>query len=601
MKVLFATSEFADFAKSGGLGEVAAGLPRALRRLGVDVRILMPGYPAVLAKATELQLIGELPGRAGIPACRLGQIRTDDGLIVHVLLAAPLYQRRGTVYARPDGTDWPDNDLRMGRLSLAAAEMARGRGGAGWTPDLLHVNDWPGGLAPAYLRWEGDPIPTLLSVHNLGHQGIFGADHRHALGIPEQAFAINGVEFFGQVSFAKAGLYYADHVCAVSPTYAREITTEPLGGGLHGLISGLAERGQLSGIVNGIDEIWDPSCDPYLPVPFGSSELRGKRVNAEMVRTGLCLALSEGPLFGVVSRLVPQKGLDIVAAAAAALVAEGGQIAILGLGEPKTELVMNRLSRRHRDHIGVLVGFNEPMAHRILAASDFLLMPSRFEPCGLTQMQAQRMGTLLIAHATGGLADTIEDGVTGFLFDALSPAALVAACRRGFEVFRDPARLDAMRRAAMSRRFGWTAAAGAYLALYVRLTGKPLPVPLPERRHAKHPNRRPPLLCRPRRRLDASWIITMMSGTVGKSLSRCGSSRTTAGGGVADAVSAAGHVGCQVFGRCGVGGGRPSGAEGAVCRLTPRPRPTQASRHAPSHRHRRHRHHRHRADRHRPR
>ncbi len=485
MQVLFATSEIADFTKSGGLGEVAAGLPRALRRLGADVRILMPGYPAVLAKAPEIRLIGTLPGRSAIPSCRLGRISTEDGLVVYVLLAPSLYQRRGTAYGRPDGTDFPDNDLRMGRLSLAAAEIARGRGGIGWQPDLLHVNDWPGALAPAYLRWENASVPTLLSVHNLAHQGIFSADHRHGLGIPEWAFAINGVEFHGNVSFLKAGLFYADHVCAVSPTYAREITTEAHGNGLHGLTQGLAAQGRLSGIVNGIDEtLWNPETDPYLPIHFGPDDTRAKRRTADLVRTGLCLASSDGPMFGVVSRLVHQKGLDLVAEVAPEIVRQGGQIAILGLGEPQTELILNRLSRRHRDHIGVLVGFNESMAHSILAASDFLLMPSRFEPCGLTQMQAQRLGTLPIAHATGGLADTVEDGVTGFLFHTLSPEALLAACRRGFAAFREPARLMEMRRAAMARHFGWERAAREYLALYSRLSGQPIPVlpvePAPE-------------------------------------------------------------------------------------------------------------------------
>ncbi len=479
MKVLFATSEFADFAKSGGLGEVAAGLPRALRAMGADVRILMPGYPAVLAKASEVRLIGQLPGRAGISPCRLGQVRTADGLIVYILLAPALYQRRGTAYSRPDGTDWPDNDLRMGRLSLAAAELARGQGGTGWQPDVLHVNDWPGGFAPAYLRWDGASIPTLLSVHNLGHPGVFGADHRHGLGIPEHAFAIDGVEFHGNISFLKAGLYYADHVTAVSPTYAREITTEALGGGLHGLTRGLAARGQLDGIVNGIEEGWNPTTDPYLPLPFGPDDMRGKRVTADMVRTSLCLAHSDGPLFGVVSRLVQQKGLDFVAEVGGQIVREGGQIAILGLGEPETELLLNRLSRRHRDHIGVLVGFNEPMAHRILAGSDFLLMPSRFEPCGLTQMQAQRMGTLPVAHATGGLADTIEDGVTGLLFDDLSGTGLMDACRRAFAAFADLPLLSRMRRAAMARQAGWGSAAAAYLRRYADLSGQPIPHPAP--------------------------------------------------------------------------------------------------------------------------
>lgn len=475
MKVLFATSEMADFAKAGGLGEVAASLPRALRQSGVDVRVLMPGYSAALAKSPDLRIIGYLPARAGIPACRVGRVRLADGLVVYLVLAPALYQRRGGAYARPDGTDWPDNDLRMGRLSLAAAEIAAGRGGLGWSPDLLHLNDWPTALASAYLRWEGHNIPTLLSVHNMAHQGVFGADHRDGLGVPEYAFDINGIEFHGKISFLKAGLFYADHVCAVSPTYAQEITTEAFGGGLHGLTQGLAARRQLSGIVNGIDDIWNPATDPYLPYHFGPGDMTGKRANANLVRTSLCLTASDGPLFGVVSRLVRQKGLDLLADIAADLVREGGQVAVLGLGEAETELMLNRLSRRHRDNIGVLVGFNEPMAHRIIAGSDFLLMPSRFEPCGLTQMQAQRMGTLPIAHSTGGLADTISDDVTGFLFKDLTSEGLLAACRRGLAVFRDPNELGHMRQAAMAQCFSWTDAAAAYVQLYSRLTGLPVP------------------------------------------------------------------------------------------------------------------------------
>ena len=490
MKVLFATSEMADFVKAGGLGEVSAGLPRALCRHGADVRVLLPGYPAALAKCPDMRIVARLPGRASIPPCRLGEVRTADGLIVYLVLAPGLYERRGSPYCRPDGAEWPDNDLRFARLSLAAAQLMQGLGGQGrgglrWQPELLHVNDWPGGLAPAYLRWDGTPAPTVLTIHNIAYQGVFSADHRHALGIPEHAFDINGVEFHGNISFVKAGLFYASHVCTVSPTYAREITTEALGAGLHGLTQGLAERNQLSGIVNGIDESWDPSLDPYLPHHFDAEDLRGKETTADLVRTGLCLAPSDGPLFGVVSRLVPQKGLDIVAEAANDIVRSGGQIAILGLGEPATEHMLNKVARRHHDQIGLLVGFNEPMARRIVGGSDFCLMPSRFEPCGLTQMQAQRYGTLPIAHATGGLADTIEDGATGFLFSELSSEGLLAACRRAFEVFTDDAQLTEMRQAAMARRFGWEATAAEYERLYCRLTGKPVAEPVPPRRAAK--------------------------------------------------------------------------------------------------------------------
>lgn len=469
MKVLFVTSEFADFAKAGGLGDVSAGLTRALRRRGIDLRLLLPAYPSVISKANDITVVAHLPGHAGIAPCCIGRTETDDGLPLYLVLEPSLYQRNGSPYAGPEGWDWPDNDLRFACLSLAAAEIAAGRARMDWRPDILHVNDWPGGLAPAYLRWRGSRMPSLLTIHNMAYQGLYDRERTQLLNIPQHAFDINGVEFRNRISFLKAGLYYADHVSTVSPAYAREITTEAFGCGLHGLMQGIAGEGRLSGIVNGIDESWDPSRDPCLPHHFHAGDMRGKAANAEFIRTGLCLAHSDGPLFGVVSRLVQQKGLDVVAEAARDIVREGGQVAILGLGDPDTEHMLSKLARSHRDHIGLLIGFNEPMARRIIAASDFCLMPSRFEPCGLTQMQAQRYGTLPIAHATGGLADTIVDGETGFLFSELSGDGLFAACQRAFDTYADAAMLRGMRQAAMRRSFHWSCAATEYEALYAWL------------------------------------------------------------------------------------------------------------------------------------
>jgi starch synthase len=482
IKVLFVTSEVAGLAKAGGLGEVSAGLPIALRQRGIDVRILMPAYREVISRLPSIEWSGTLPGRAAIPAGRLGTTLLPDATLLHLIAAPSLFDRRGTPYCTPDGADWADNHLRFGRLSAAAADIACGRAGLDWTPDIVHANDWPGGLTPAYMRWDGTAVPTVLTIHNIAYQGNFGAEQRHALAIPDAAFDVNGVEFHGQVSFLKAGGFYASHVTTVSPTYAREITTQPLGAGLHGLMEGRAALGELSGIVNGIDESWDPGSDPYLPHHFDPTDLHGKQANSEVVRTGLCLRPSDGPLFGIVSRLVHQKGLDLVAEAANDIVDSGGQIAILGLGDPEIEHMLSRASRRHRDDIGVLIGFNEPMARRIVAGSDFTLMPSRFEPCGLTQMQAQRYGALPIAHATGGLADTIDDGTTGFLFSTLTPEGLMAACHRAFDAFGDEAQFQEMRLAAMARSFGWAGAAAEYEALYCRLLGRPqTPPPRPPR------------------------------------------------------------------------------------------------------------------------
>ena len=471
MKVLFATSEFAGLGKVGGLGDASASLPVALRQLGIDVRVLMPAYSQVLAALPDIAWLGRLQGRGDIPGCRIGMARLASGVTLYLVGALSLFDRPGTPYGGPDGRAWPDDHLRWGRLSLAAAQIARGQGRLGWRPDIVHANDWPCGLAPAYLRWDGTNVASVLTIHNIAHQGRFAAHLRHDLGIPDAAFDINGVEFHGEVSFLKAGCFYADEVTTVSPTYAREITTAALGGGLHGLMQTRAAAGGLSGIINGIDESCNAAEDPCLPYHFDADDLAGKRGNADVVRTNLCLRPSDGPLFGIVARLVHQKGLDLVAEAASAIVERGGQIAILGLGDPEVEHVLGRAARRHRDDVAILVGFNEPMARRIIAGSDFFLMPSRFEPCGLTQMQAQRYGTLPIAHAVGGLVDTIENGVTGLLFSDLTVGGLAAACERAFDLFADPGKLDTMRRAAMGRSFSWSASAAAYAAIYRRHCG----------------------------------------------------------------------------------------------------------------------------------
>jgi starch synthase len=487
IKALFVTSEVAGLAKAGGLGEVSVGLPLALRQRGVDIRILMPAYQQVIAKLPDINWFGDLPGRAGIPSARLGEARLPDGMILYLVAAPSLFDRRGTPYCTPEGADWADNHLRFARLSLAAADIAAGRGGLAWMPDIVHANDWPGGLAPAYMRWDGTDVPSILTIHNIAYQGNFDAAQRHSLAVPDAAFDIQGVEFYGRVSFLKAGGFYASHLTTVSSTHATEITTESQGAGLHGLMRDRAAAGQLSGIVNGIDESWDPGSDPHLPYHFDPDDLNGKQANADAVRTGLCLRPSEGPLFGIVSRMVHQKGLDLVAEAANDIVENGGQIAILGLGDPEIEHMLSRTSRRHRDDIGVLIGFNEPMARRIVAGSDFTLMPSRYEPCGLTQMQAQRYGALPIAHATGGLADTIDDGATGFLFSTPSSSALLAACHRAFDVYEDDGQLKDMRRAAMARCFSWSGAAAEYEALYRRLIGPRMAAIRPRLRVAERP------------------------------------------------------------------------------------------------------------------
>jgi starch synthase len=465
--ILFVTSEIADYVKAGGLGEVSAALPRALRH-HYDVRILLPGFRQVLSQIGPVEQVATLPSSFGIPACGLGRASTSDGLTIYVLLCPELYDREGSPYGDASGVDWSDNDIRFARLGLAAADIARGVGDPLWRADLLHLNDWPASLAPAYLAWHGHQIPTILTIHNLAYQGLFDRERLSHLGIPDAAFDINGVEFHGKLSFLKAGIFYSSYITTVSATYAHEITRPEFGCGLDGLLRTRAEQGRLDGIVNGIDESWDPSKDPYLVSPFTAGDWRGKRANADHVRSSFGLAMSRGPLFAVVSRLVHQKGVDLAISAAETILSQGGQIAVTGRGEARFEQALRALAERHPGSIGVKIGYDETDARRMYAGSDFLLMPSRFEPCGLSQMYAQKFGSLPIAHKTGGLADTIEDGINGFLFGEPSLHGFVDAIRRGLDAFRSRPRLAAMRRAAMGRPEGWDRSASKYKELYDR-------------------------------------------------------------------------------------------------------------------------------------
>jgi starch synthase len=458
-RTLFVTSEITDLVKAGGLGEISAYLPRMLRRQGLDVRILIPGYRAICQKYPNLTVLAELPALHDVPKCQIGVLRADDGLLLYIVLCPELYDRDGSPYGDAEGREWADNDLRFARLGLAAASLAAGVEGLGWRPDLLHVNDWPSALAPAYLAWQGNPTPSILTVHNLAYQGLF--DHRRcaSLGIPDAAFQPDGVEFYGKVSFLKAGLFYASHLTTVSPTYAREILTEEMGCGLEGLLRTRASRGQLTGILNGIDDSYDPQSDPHLDHHFDRTDLSGKQSNAADIRSAFGLDDSPGPLFAVVSRLVHQKGVDL---------SQGGQVVATGKGEPALEQAMMDLAERHPGAVGVRIGFEETLARRMYAGSDFLLMPSRFEPCGLSQMYAQRFGSLPIARKTGGLADTIQDNVTGFLFDTPSVGSLRKTIHRAINAFRSGHRLKRMKDAAMRRPAGWNTAALDYQAVYRR-------------------------------------------------------------------------------------------------------------------------------------
>jgi starch synthase len=462
LNTLFVTSELSDFVQVGGLGAVSASLPRALGAT-CDVRILMPGFRQVLAKAPSSEVIAKLPGAGAIPPCSIAVAKLADGLTVYIVLCEELYEREGSPYTNGAGVEHQDNDVRFARLGLAAAELAE-RGGAGWRPDLLHLNDWPTALAAGYLHWRRVDTPCLLTIHNLAHQGQFDGSRASALAIPPAAFNIHGVEFFGRISFLKAGLSYAAHVNTVSNAYAEEITRPEFGCGLDGMLRERAAEGRLTGIVNGIDKSWDPRADKRCPYLFDPQRWKGRY--ADFIRGAFRLSLARAPLFAFVSRLVHQKGVDLVLQASEFIAERGGQMVVIGHGEPDAEHAFRALARRHPDAVGVRIGFDPEEARALFAGGDFLLMPSRYEPCGLSQMYAQRLGAIPIAHRTGGLGETIHHGKTGLLFDRADAGSLNAAIAKAFDLYQAPKDFQQMRRAAMALNFDWRGSAERYDALY---------------------------------------------------------------------------------------------------------------------------------------
>ncbi len=465
-KILFATSEISDFVQTGGLGAVSASLPRALRA-SCDMRVVLPGYPQVLARTPSLQVIEQLPGHAGLPPCSIAAGATADGLALLVVLCDELYRRDGGPYADAAARDYADNDVRFARLSLAVAEIAA-RGAGGWTPDVVHLNDWPTALAAGYLTWRGAATPSVLTIHNLAHQGLFPAERLGALGIPDAAFGLEGVEFHGKVSFLKAGLAYSSHVTTVSETYAKEIVAPARGCGLDGLLALRAEQSRLSGVINGIEDEWDPRADRSCPYQFDPPRWKGRY--ADFVRGALGLSLARAPLFAFVARFAHQKGVDLLIEAAEGVVARGGQLVVVGEGEAEAEL--RALTRRWPEAVAVRTPFDARLARAVFAGADFLLMPSRYEPCGLSQMYAQKFGALPIAHRTGGIAETVFDGKTGLLFEAPDRKSLEAAIARAFALYQSPREFSAMRRAAMALDFGWSRSAKRYAELYRELNGR---------------------------------------------------------------------------------------------------------------------------------
>jgi starch synthase len=480
MRILFVTPECAPYIKTGGLGDVSGALPATLAALGHEVRLLMPAYSGMKVSG-EVGDTVEIPAQGPWPAAQLLPVKADNGVTLLLLACPALYQRAGGPYVDATGQDHNDNALRFGFLSRIAAALGTAASPRGdWRADVVHANDWPCGLIPLYLA-QGRALAahepaaaSVMTIHNLAFQGIFPMTLADTLGIPDRWRGIEGVEFWGQLSMLKAGLQFADAITTVSPTYAREIQTDEFGVGLQGVLRARADR--LTGILNGIDtRSWNPVADPLIPHRYSAADLTGKASNkaALQQRCGLSVD-ADAMLFGIVSRLTSQKGIDLVLGVLDAMLADGGQLVVLGQGEPVLQDALLTAARTHPTSVSVASNFDEGLAHQIEAGADCFLMPSRFEPCGLNQMYSQAYGTPPIVSATGGLVDSVIDATrqpqtgTGFVMGSADLAGLEEALVRAMSAWRNATAWRQIQRNGMGQSFGWTESAKRYLEVYQR-------------------------------------------------------------------------------------------------------------------------------------
>jgi starch synthase len=481
MRVLQVSAELFPLLKTGGLADVAGALPLALAAAGQEVRVLLPGFPAILGGVTGLAPLAEFAAPWGERArlCRAHvPVAGTAGLEAYVIDAPALYDRPGNPYEDAQRQPYADNHRRFALLGWTAAQLAQGLD-AGWQPEVLHAHDWHAALAPAYLAFappDGRPrVGSVFTVHNLAYQGLFAAWHFAELGLPPAAFSVNGLEFYGQLSFMKGGLCFADRLTTVSPTYAQEIQTPAQGFGLDGLLHSRADV--LTGILNAVDEtVWNPATDLLIPQRFEPRRLTGKAHCKAALQQELGLAVqADAPLFIVVSRLTEQKGLHLVLGALDTVLAQGGQLALLGSGDAALEAAFRERAARAPQSVAVTLGYSEPLAHRLFGAGDVTLVPSLFEPCGLTQMYGLKYGSLPLVHRVGGLADTVVDctlenladgTANGFVFDHFGAEDCTRAVRRAFALHARPADWRRVRAAGMRRAADWSAAADRYITVY---------------------------------------------------------------------------------------------------------------------------------------
>lgn len=480
MNVLQVSAEIFPLLKTGGLADIAGALPAALNAAGCEVRVLLPGFAPILADLQSASVLTELTAPWGERVVVRQGVLGTLGIQAYVIDVPHLYLRAGTPYEDEQRQPHHDNHLRFALLGWVAAQLACGID-AQWQPAVVHSHDWHAALTSAYLAFgpiQGRRVASVYTVHNLAYQGVFAPIHFYDLGLPAHAFSVNGLEFHGQLSFMKAGLYYADHITTVSPTYAKEIQTPEQGCGLDGL---LRSRGhELSGILNAVDEaVWSPAHDPAIAHTFDAKKPAGKaRCKAALQQELGLAANADAPLFGVVSRLTEQKGLHLLLAVLDALIARGGQLVVLGTGDAALEGAFKARAEAHPQAVSVRIGYDEAYAHRIFSATDVTLVPSRFEPCGLTQMYGLKYGSLPLVHRVGGLADTVVDcalehladgTANGFVFNEFTPKALERAMCRAMALFARPAEWRSVRQRAMQQPLGWDKAAAQYVALYRHL------------------------------------------------------------------------------------------------------------------------------------
>jgi starch synthase len=477
--ILSVAGEVFPLVKTGGLGDVVGALPKALAAEGLRVRTLVPGYPAVIAALKSAEEAHAHAGFFGGPARLLAGMAA--GLELFVLDAPHLYARAGDPYTAPGGQPWPDNARRFAALARMGADLGRGLLPA-YRPAVIHAHDWQAGLLPAYCHYDGTPgIGTVMTVHNLTYQGQFAPELLGSLGLPPYSFTIDGVEYYGGIGFLKAGLRFADRITTVSPTYAREIETDAGGMGLGGLLR--ARSNDLSGIVNGLDvDTWNPAEDAFLAARFGGRRITPRARNKSAVKAEFGLATDDAaPMFGVISRLTWHKGHDLLLAALPRLLAEGAQLAVLGTGEPGIEEGFRQAAAAHPGRIGCRIGFDERLAHLMQGGVDALLVPSRSEPCGLTQLAALRYGAVPVVARVGGLADTVVDANpattgkavgTGLQFEPVTAEMLGAAIRRACLLYRERKVWRQLQLNGMATDVSWRPSARRYAALFRELAGE---------------------------------------------------------------------------------------------------------------------------------